>query len=72
MTSIAQAFAGKKALITYLAAGDPDLEITAFLLKLLDREGVDLLEVGIPFSDPLADGLVIQQAGQRALQGAQP
>lgn len=69
MTSIAQAFAGKKALITYLAAGDPDLETTAFLLKLLDREGTDLLEVGIPFSDPLGGGLVIQQAGQRALQG---
>ena len=69
MTSIAQAFEGKKALITYLAAGDPDLETTAFLLRLLDREGVDLLEVGIPFSDPLADGPVIQQAGQRALSG---
>lgn len=67
MKTISQAFKDKKALITYIAAGDPDLETTVYLLKLLDREGVDILEVGIPFSDPLADGPVIQQAGQRAL-----
>ncbi|HOO86218.1 MAG TPA: tryptophan synthase subunit alpha, partial [Synergistales bacterium] len=63
MNGIAQAFDGKKALITYITAGDPDLDTTAFLLKLLDESGVDILEVGIPFSDPLADGPVIQQAG---------
>jgi tryptophan synthase alpha chain len=68
MNGISQAFDGKKALITYITAGDPDLETTAFLLKLLDERGVDILEVGIPFSDPLADGPVIQQAGQRALK----
>lgn len=68
MNGIAQAFDGKKALITYITAGDPDLDTTAFLLKLLDESGVDILEVGIPFSDPLADGPVIQQAGQRALK----
>ena len=50
MNGIAQAFDGKKALITYITAGDPDLDTTAFLLKLLDESGVDILEVGIPFS----------------------
>ena len=69
MTTLKTAFDGKKALITYISAGDPDLGTTAYLLHLLDREGVDILEVGIPFSDPLADGPVIQQAGQRALSG---
>lgn len=68
MKTIGQAFEGKKALITYICAGDPDLGTTSFLLQLLDRCGVDILEVGIPFSDPLADGPVIQQAGQRALK----
>lgn len=69
MKTLRTAFEGKKALITYISAGDPDLGTTAHLLHLLDREGVDILEVGIPFSDPLADGPVIQQAGQRALAG---
>lgn len=69
MTRISRAFEERKALITYIAAGDPDLETTAFLMRLLDECGVDILEVGIPFSDPLADGPVIQRAGQRALQG---
>ncbi|WP_367341027.1 tryptophan synthase subunit alpha, partial [Aminivibrio sp.] len=69
MKSLSSAFEGKKALVTYIAAGDPDLDTTAYLLKLLDTEGVDVLEVGIPFSDPLADGPVIQQASQRALAG---
>ena len=69
MKTLSSAFEGKKALVTYLAAGDPDLDTTAYLLKLLDTEGVDVLEVGIPFSDPLADGPVIQQASQRALAG---
>ena len=69
MKTLKTAFEGKKALITYISAGDPDIGTTAYLLQLLDREGVDILEVGIPFSDPLADGPVIQQAGQRALAG---
>ncbi len=69
MTRISRAFEDSKALITYITAGDPDLETTAFLLRLLDECGVDILEVGIPFSDPLADGPVIQRAGQRALRG---
>ena len=69
MKTLKTAFEDRKALITYISAGDPDIGTTAYLLQLLDREGVDILEVGIPFSDPLADGPVIQQAGQRALAG---
>ena len=54
-------------LVTYVPAGDPDLERTAGILRALDRAGADVLEVGVPFSDPLADGPVIQRATERAL-----
>ena len=54
-------------LVTYIAAGDPDLDRTAGILRALDRAGADVLEVGVPFSDPLADGPVIQRATERAL-----
>jgi tryptophan synthase alpha chain len=54
-------------LVTYVTAGDPDLERTAGILRALDRAGADVLEVGVPFSDPLADGPVIQRATERAL-----
>jgi tryptophan synthase alpha chain len=54
-------------LVTYVTAGDPDLARTAEILKALDRSGADVLEVGVPFSDPLADGPVIQRATERAL-----
>ncbi|HZR26362.1 MAG TPA: tryptophan synthase subunit alpha [Vicinamibacterales bacterium] len=54
-------------LVTYVTAGDPDLATTADILKTLDRAGADVLEVGVPFSDPLADGPVIQRATERAL-----
>lgn len=54
-------------LVTYVTAGDPSLERTAEILQRLDRAGVDVLEVGVPFSDPLADGPVIQRATERAL-----
>src|SRR6185369_15584452 len=54
-------------LVTYVTAGDPDLDRTAGILRALDRAGADLLEVGVPFSDPLADGPVIQRATERAL-----
>ena len=54
-------------LVTYVTAGDPDLDRTAGVLKALDRGGADVLEVGVPFSDPLADGPVIQRATERAL-----
>jgi tryptophan synthase alpha chain len=54
-------------LVTYTTAGDPDLARSAEILKALDRAGADVLEVGVPFSDPLADGPVIQRASERAL-----
>src|SRR5215470_7968624 len=60
--------AGKRpGLVTYTTAGDPDLARSADILKALDRAGADVLEVGVPFSDPLADGPVIQRATERAL-----
>ncbi|OFW41786.1 MAG: tryptophan synthase subunit alpha [Acidobacteria bacterium RIFCSPLOWO2_12_FULL_67_14b] len=59
--------AGRTGLITYVTAGDPDLARSAEILKRLDRAGADVLEVGVPFSDPLADGPVIQRATERAL-----
>src|SRR5579862_9405409 len=54
-------------LVTYTTAGDPDLPRSGEILKALDRAGADVLEVGVPFSDPLADGPVIQRATERAL-----
>lgn len=54
-------------LVTYVTAGDPDLDRSADILRALDRAGADVLEVGVPFSDPLADGPVIQRATERAL-----
>ena len=53
--------------MTYITAGDPDLPRTEGILRALDRAGADVLEVGVPFSDPLADGPVIQRATERAL-----
>jgi tryptophan synthase alpha chain len=60
--------ARRTGLITYITAGDPDLERTREILVALDRGGADVLEVGVPFSDPLADGPVIQRASERALR----
>ena len=54
-------------LVTYVTAGDPDLPRSADILRALDRAGADVLEVGVPFSEPLADGPVIQRATERAL-----
>lgn len=63
----------RKGLIIYIGAGDPDLEATRQLAVAFDRAGVDVLELGVPFSDPLADGLVNQLAAQRGLAaGATP
>ncbi len=59
----------KKGLIIYIAAGDPDLETTEQLVYTIAEAGADIIELGIPFSDPLADGPTIQQASQRALNG---
>ncbi len=58
---------GRPGLVTYTTAGDPDLPRSAEILKALARAGADVLEVGVPFSDPLADGPVIQRATERAL-----
>ena len=68
MSNIANAFKNGKAFIPYLACGDPDLETTAALVREMARQGADLIELGIPFSDPTAEGPVIQQASLRALQ----
>jgi tryptophan synthase alpha chain len=58
----------EKALIVYLTAGDPSLSVTKELILGLEKAGVDILEIGVPFSDPTADGPVIQAASQRALK----
>ena len=60
--------AGKKGFIVYIGAGDPNLEATRQLALAFDNAGVDILELGVPFSDPLADGLVNQLAAQRGLE----
>ncbi len=58
---------GQKGFIAYIGAGDPDLEVTRQLALAFDKVGVDVLELGVPFSDPLADGLVNQLAAHRGL-----
>lgn len=69
MIKIAEAFTqSKKAFITYLMAGDPDLETSAKYILTAQEAGADLIEIGIPFSDPIAEGEVIQTAALRALQ----
>jgi len=60
--------AGKKSFVVYVGAGDPNLETTRQLALAFDKAGVDILELGVPFSDPLADGLVNQLAAQRGLE----
>jgi len=72
MSRLEQTFTALRAekrpgLVTYTTAGDPDLPRSAEILKALDRAGADVLEVGVPFSDPLADGPVIQRATERAI-----
>jgi tryptophan synthase alpha chain len=59
---------GRAGLVTYLTAGDPDPDTSARLFAGLATAGADLIEIGMPFSDPMADGPVIQEAGQRALR----
>jgi len=58
---------GEKGLFAFITAGDPDLETTFKLVLSLEKAGVDLIELGVPFSDPIADGPVIQNASQRSL-----
>lgn len=62
---------GRPALVTFVMAGDPDMETSLEILKSLPDAGADVIEVGMPFSDPMADGPAIQLAGQRALAGGQ-
>lgn len=61
--------AGKKAFVTYVMAGDPDYGTSLEVVKGLPSAGVDIIELGLPFTDPMADGPTIQLAGQRALDG---
>ncbi len=67
MSNIAKAFAGGKAFIPFITCGDPDLETTAACVRAMAAAGADLIELGIPFSDPTAEGPVIQSANVRAL-----
>ncbi len=69
MIKLNQAFRNKKAFIAFITAGDPDLETTEKLICRMAESGVDLIEIGIPFSDPIAEGTVIQEADLRALAG---
>ena len=62
---------GRPALVTFVTAGDPDLETAFEILKALPEAGADVVELGMPFSDPMADGPAIQAAGLRALKGGQ-
>jgi len=74
MTRIGKKFAelkqdGRKALITFVTAGDPDLALTERLIPLMAAAGADIIELGVPFSDPMADGPTIQLSSERALAG---
>jgi tryptophan synthase alpha chain len=74
MTRIDDTFArlkadGKKAFVAYIMAGDPDRDTSLAVMKGLPGAGVDVIELGVPFTDPMADGATIQLAGQRALAG---
>ena len=68
MNKISEAFDKKKAFIPFITAGDPSLEVTEQLLYAMEEAGADLIEIGIPFSDPTAEGVVIQAANERALK----
>ncbi|WP_323772198.1 tryptophan synthase subunit alpha [Antarctobacter sp.] len=74
MTRIESTFArlqaeGRKAFVSYIMAGDPDVDTSLAVMKGLPGAGVDVIELGLPFTDPMADGPTIQLAGQRALEG---
>lgn len=67
MNKIKEAFENKKAFIPFITGGDPSLKVTQKLLIAMQEAGADLIEIGIPFSDPIAEGPVIQEADERAL-----
>ncbi|MCH5299198.1 MAG: tryptophan synthase subunit alpha [Ruminococcus sp.] len=67
MINTTDAFKNGKAFIAFLTAGDPDIDTTAKLLPAISKAGADIIEIGIPFSDPVAEGVVIQEADMRAL-----
>ena len=76
MTRIEDTFARlaarkQKAFVAFVMAGDPDLETSLAVMRCLPEAGVDVIEIGMPFTDPMADGPAIQRAGQRALDGGQ-
>ena len=62
---------GRKAFVAFITAGDPDLDISAEILAGLPAAGADIIELGMPFTDPMADGPAIQAASQRALAAGQ-
>lgn len=67
MSKIYQAFENKKAFIPFITGGDPSLDVTKELIIAMEKAGADLIEIGIPFSDPIAEGVVIQEADERSL-----
>lgn len=68
MSNTANAFKNGKAFIPFVTAGDPNLEVTKEIILAMEKAGADLIEIGIPFSDPVAEGVVIQAADERALK----
>jgi tryptophan synthase alpha chain len=62
---------GRAALVTFITAGDPDFETASAILHALPEAGADIIELGVPFTDPMADGIPVQLAGQRALKAGQ-
>ena len=69
MNNIAQTFKNGKVLIPYITCGDPDLAVTADVIKAVDQTGADIIELGIPFSDPAGEHPIAQRASARALMG---
>ena len=69
MSNLSKAFDHGKAFVAFITCGDPDLETTAACVRAMAEAGADLIELGIPFSDPTAEGPVIQSANVRALSG---
>lgn len=68
MSRITKAFENRKAFIAFITGGDPDIATTERLIPAMAEAGADLIEIGIPFSDPIAEGIVIQEADERALK----